>query len=381
MSLLSTLRVARPGVAAFAAMGMLWGSFAADLPDIKAMLDVTESQLGLLLLFTPFAAITAMLAAARIGAAMGKMALFGASLIMCAVFQLPGQASSVWLFALAMMACGAGTGLTDVLLNARVAAIENQRGLHLMSLCHAAYSFGYAGAAVATGVMRDAGWPPSWVLGAIGLAAALMALLAYERDGTVHGLSRPKTQGERHLGWVPVIGGAMVGIAFLAENAAENWSALFIEQTLGGSPQEGAMGPAAIALTMGVARLFGQALTSRISTTALLIGGAFIAALGAMTAAMAVSPGMAYAGFIVMGAGASVIVPTGFSLVGKLSRPQARARAMARATIIGYVGYFVGPPLVGLIAGQFGLRFAFVFAALALVAIPMLNRIMTRFKS
>ncbi len=135
-----------------------------------------------------------------------------------------------------------------------------------------------------------------------------------------------------------------------------------------------------MALTMGVARLFGQALASRISTTALLIGGAFIAALGAMTAAMAVSPGMAYGGFIVMGAGASVIVPTGFSLVGKLSRPETRARAMARATILGYVGYFVGPPLVGVIAGQFGLRFAFVFAALALAAIPMLNRIMTRFK-
>ncbi len=380
MSLLSTLRVARPGVAAFAAMGMLWGSFAADLPDIKAMLDVTESQLGLLLLFTPFAAIAAMLAAARAGAAMGKMALFGASLIMCAVFQLPGQAPSIWLFPLAMIACGAGTGLTDVLLSARVAALENQRGLHLMNLCHAAYSFGYAGAAAATGVMRDAGWPPSWVLGTIALAATLMALATYERDGTVHGLSRPRTQGARHLGWVPVIGGAMVGIAFLAENAAENWSALFIEQTLGGSPQAGAMGPAVIALTMGVARLFGQALTSRISTTALLIGGAFIAALGAMAAAMAVSPGMAYAGFIVMGAGASVIVPTGFSLVGKLSRPEARARAMARATILGYVGYFVGPPLVGVIAGQFGLRFAFVFAALALAAIPMLNRIMTRFK-
>ncbi len=380
MSLLSTLRVARPGIAAFAAMGMLWGSFAADLPDIKAMLDVTETQLGLLLLFTPFAAIAAMLAAARIGAAMGKMALFGASLIMCAVFQLPGQASSIWLFALAMMVCGAGTGLTDVLLVARVAALENQRGLHLMNLCHAAYSFGYAGAAVVTGVMRDAGWPPSWVLGTIALAATLMALATYERDGTVHGLSRPRTQGARHLGWVPVIGGGIVGIAFLAENAAENWSALFIEQTLGGSPQAGAMGPAVIALTMGVARLFGQALTSRISTTALLIGGAFIAAFGAMAAAMAVSPGMAYAGFIVMGAGASVIVPTGFSLVGKLSRPEARARAMARATILGYVGYFVGPPLVGVIAGQFGLRFAFVFAALALAAIPMLNRIMTRFK-
>ena len=61
---------------------------------------------------------------------------------------LPGQASNLWLFPLAMMACGAGTGLTDVLMNARVAAMENARAQPLMNLCHAAYSFGYAGGAM-----------------------------------------------------------------------------------------------------------------------------------------------------------------------------------------------------------------------------------------
>ena len=39
------------------------------------------------------------------------------------------------------------------------------------------------------------------------------------------------------------------------------------------------------------------------------------------------------------------------------------ARAVARATLLGYFGYFVGPPTLGFIAGAFGLRFAFVFAA------------------
>lgn len=108
------------------------------------------------------------------------------------------------------------------------------------------------------------------------------------------------------------------------------------------------------------------------------MGGAVIAAVGALGAAVASSPAMAYAGFVVMGIGASVIAPTAFSLVGRLSAPQARARAVARATLLGYFGYFFGPPALGMIAGSFGLRFAFVFAAVMLMAVLVLSPLMQR---
>lgn len=378
MSFLTTLRIARPAVAAFAAMGVLWGSFAASLPDIKTMLDIDESRLGALMFMTPIAAVCAMLVAPAAGVGFGRWALPISCALMCLAFALPGQTASLWLFPLAMMACGAGTGLTDVLMNARVAALEAQRGVHLMNLCHAAYSFGYAGGAVLTGAMRQAAWSPAWVLGTMAALAAVIALATIERDGRIDGLRRPKGPGAAHLGWVPVIGGAMVLIAFLTENAAENWSALHIEQSLGGSPAHGAMGPAAMALTMGIARLFGQGLAGRIPAVVLLSGGAVISAAGALGAAMAISPAQAYAGFIVMGIGSSVIAPTAFSLVGQKAAPEARARAVARATLLGYFGYFFGPPLIGFIAGQMGLRFAFVFAAVMLAGVPLLARVLVR---
>jgi MFS family permease len=177
---------------------------------------------------------------------------------------------------------------------------------------------------------------------------------------------------------IPVIGGGMVLIAFLTENAAENWSALHIERTLGGSPAEGAMGPAALALTMGFARLVGQGFATRVNPYALLTSGALIAASGALIAAAAVNPATAYAGFIVMGIGASVIAPTAFSLVGRLAEPDAKARAVARATLLGYFGYFIGPPLLGFLAGTFSLRAAFVFAAAMLAFIVLLAALLHR---
>lgn len=376
--MVNTLTVARAPLAAFAAMGVVWGTFAAALPDLKSMLGVDEARLGVMLLFTPLAAVVAMLLAPGFGATMGRLALPMAAVTMGLAFALPGQSAGVLLFPLAMMACGAATGLTDVLMNARVAQLENARGQHLMNLCHAAYSFGYAGGALATGAMRGADWGPGWVMGTMALFAATLALLTWERDGQIDGLRKPKGPGVAGLGVIPVLGGGIVLIAFMTENAAESWSALHIEKTLGGSPSEGAMGPAALALTMAFARLAGQGLIAHINPFRLLIGGALLAACGALVAAAATSPLMAYTGFVVMGLGASVIAPTAFSLVGRLAAPEARARAVARATLLGYFGYFFGPPTLGFIAGTFSLRFAFVFAACLLLSVLVLSPLMAR---
>lgn len=374
MSLRSALIAARPAAVVFAAMGVLWGGYAAALPDIKTMLGVSETQLGLVLFMTPISAVIAMLLAPGIGAALGRVALPVSAAAMALAFALPGQTASLVLFPLAMLACGATTGLTDVLMNARVATLETERKLHLMNLCHAAYSFGYAGGAVATGAMRAAGWPPAAVMASLAAVGLAMALVSLERDGTIHGLRRPGGAKGSGLGMVPVIGGVIVLIAFMTENAAENWSALHIEKSLGAAPGAGALGPAALALTMGLARLAGQGLSGRISGAALLSGGAAISAVGLVIAAAATSPAMAYAGFIVMGIGSSVIAPTAFSLVGRAAPDNARARAVARATLYGYFGYFFGPPLFGFIAGHAGLRMAFVLAAGLVLAIPFLAR-------
>ncbi len=373
--MLTTLSAARAALGAFAAMGICWGTFAAAIPDLKAMLGVNEAGFGLLILGTPIAGVLAMLAAPAAGAALGRIALPAAAGLMALAFALPGQGApaAVW-FVTAMMLCGGATGLTDILMNARVAEIENRRGLHLMNLCHAAYSFGYAGGALLTGLWRSAGFGPGTYMVALAALAFTLALSSAERDGTIRGLSRP-AGGGAGLGLLPMIGGGIVLIAFMTENAAENWSALHIEQTLGGSPAEGAMGPAALAITMGLARLAGQGLVARLDPVRLLLSGAAVAAVGALVVAAAPTPGVAYAGFVVLGVGAAVLAPTALSLVGRTAPAEARARAVARATLLGYFGYFIGPPTLGLIAGAFGLRFSFVFAAAMLLCVVYLSRL------
>ena len=352
-------------------MGVLWGTYAADMPDIKVMLGVSEARLGLLMLMTPIAAMAAMLVTPWVSRVLGRVALPLSALAMAFAFAWPGQFASVWLFPLAMLACGATTGATDVLMNARASALEARHRMPLMNLCHAAYSFGYAGGALGTGVLRAQGLPPSVVMPVMALLAAGLILWAFEAEGRIEGLSRPP--GARiSLGAVPLVGGGIVLIAFLTENAAEYWSALHVEQTLGGSPAFGSAAPALLALTMGVSRLAGQGLAQRVGSVRLMLMGATLSALGALAVAAATSPALAYAGFVVMGMGSSVISPTAFTLIGQLSPAASRTRAVAQATFLGYAGYFVGPPVVGFIAGSFGLPGAFVFAAAMLMLIWVL---------
>lgn len=371
MSLLSQIIVARATVFAFAAMGVLWGAYAALIPDTKAMLGVGDAAFGTLILATPIAATATMLVAPRLAPLFGQHVLPFACVATALAFAVPGWFAQPVLFALAMVLVGSANGFLDVTMNARVAALESDRGLHLMNLNHAAYSFAYAGAAILTGMARDAGWTPGMVLSVAALAVLLGTALSVEGGQGVNGFARTRDV-PRWLGMVPIWGGLIAMIAFMAENASENWSALHIERTLGGSKHEGSFGPAVLALTMGVGRTFGQILVANVDEGRMMRWGAVIAALGTALVGLAPTPFVAYAGLIVAGLGGSVLAPNVFAVVGRLSPPALRAHMIARATALGYLGYFFGPPALGFLSELVGLGRALVVMAGVILAILVL---------
>lgn len=361
------IAAARGPLAGFIAMGLFWGAFAALVPALKAGIGAGDALFGVLLPSASLAAVAAMLLAPRLGRRLGRatlpllLAAFGMAAPMPGL--VPGPAG----FALALLAVGATAGALDVMMNARLSAIEAARRMPLMNLAHAVYSFSYAGAALAAGAAREAGIGAGAVLGGAALLMLALTAMAIERDARVEGLSRRARSGAG-LGPVPLIAGLVILLGFLAEHSAEAWSALHIERTLGGSAAEGALGPALMGLTMGVSRLFGQAVAARVPERRLMRGALVVAAAGAAMAGAAPAPWVAYAGFAVLGLGAALLVPSGFALIGRLAAPDARARAIARASALGYMGFFFGPAVLGLTAELFGLRAAFGLVALALLA-------------
>jgi hypothetical protein len=371
------IAASRGAMATFVGIGVVWGAFMATLPDLKAALGIGDGAFGLVLIFGSIAAIAMMLVAPWLGAALGRAALPLGAAAMGVVLMLPAQAGTAVWFAGAMLAMGGASGAADVWANARVATIEAARRVKLMNLNHAVYSFAYAGAAGLTGLARAAGVAPGTILTGAGLVVLALAAVAVERDGAIDGAARGRdAPGRVPLGPIPVLAGLLALIAFLAENAGEAWSALYIERDLGAATGQGSYGPALMAVTMGLGRLAGQAVAARLADRAVLRGGLIVATLGA--AAVAAAPGVAaaYAGFMVMGLGISVLVPTAFAMAGRLAAPAARARAIARTAVLGYMGFFLGPPVLGFVAELVGLRASYgLVAALLLAAIALQVRL------
>lgn len=368
MSVLEAIRMSRAPILPFATMGAGWGTFAAYVPEIKAGLGVGDGAFGALLLFSSFGLLSAMWLAPRLDDTLHRLALPVAAGLLALSFLLPGLVSAPALFALVMVCLGATSGLTDVVMNARVSELEARHGRSLMNVNHAVFSFAYAGAAVVCSFARNSDLPSISVF--VWVTVIGIALTPFMRGKIPVDAAEP-ADGAFPTG-VVVWGGLIVMVGFLIENSMEGWSALHIERTLGGIAAEGALGPAVLGLTMGIGRLSGQVIAGRRREEPVLVAAAVLACCGLWIAATASVPIQAYLGFGIAGLGVSVVAPMALALIGRNVSNRSRTRAIARASVIGFMGFLIGPTVVGGLSELAGLRVAFATVALFALCVPPL---------
>jgi len=378
MSLKNDLYLTRKPLAGFLAIGMTWAVYFAQMPVIKANVEASDGAYGAAVLFSAFGALAAMwLAPACQKYAKGLALPMGIAALGLGMFGA-GAAASLAFLTIALLLASAGSGVVDVLINARVSEIEERSGRSLMNLNHALYSFAYAGGALATGALRSYEVTPVPVFAGV---CVILVFFAWASNGVapeVQDMPDTPYKGLPHL--LVFLVGLVVMMAFLAEAASEGWSALHLERTLGGSAGEGAMGPALLGLTMGIGRLSGHALSQWLRDTHLMLVATLVSAAGLVLAAVAPSVPTALTGFAIAGLGISVVAPLALALIGRVVAPQVRLAAISRASVLGYGAFFFGPPLMGLIAEGFGLRTAFgaIAVLLALTALALIPAVARR---
>ena len=377
MSIRADIKISRAPLLGFIAIGLVWAGISAQIPDLKAQIGASDADLGLISLVASLGALSAMWVAPVFDRMFGAASAQMCTAIMAVALLVPGFAHSIWFFTLGLMMVSAGTGIADVLLNARISEIESAARRSLMNLNHAIFSFAYAGAAVLTGFAREAGLGPVTIFAIICAAILLMCLWmrAPHRENAPDAdiADRPVARG---IVW---IGGLVVMAALMAEQATEGWSALHLERTLGAGAAEGSFGPAVLGLTMGFGRLFGHGLAARVRDTVMITIACLISAAGLALAAFAPNILVAYFGFGIMGLGISVVMPLALALVGRTVPPDARVHALSRASLIGYGAYFIGPAMFGFASEAFSLSVAFLLVSVWLVLVaaflvPLLAR-------
>jgi fucose permease len=158
--------------------------------------------------------------------------------------------------------------------------------------------------------------------------------------------------------------GVVALIAFMAEGAMGDWSAIYIRMDLGASPATAAWGFAAFSLTMAIGRFSGDRLVARFSPAAILVAGAVIGAATLAVALLVGHPAAAVVGFAGMGFGLANVAPIVFSAAGRLPE-LAPGIGIAAVSTAGYGGFLAGPPLIGLVAEASGLPVGLGLVALA----------------
>ncbi|HZD71735.1 MAG TPA: MFS transporter, partial [Actinomycetes bacterium] len=140
--------------------------------------------------------------------------------------------------------------------------------------------------------------------------------------------------------------GAIAFCGLLCEGAAYDWSAVYLRDSLGSSEGLAVSGYVGFTLAMTAGRLVGDAVRARVGSRLLLGGAAAFASVGLAAGLALADPVAAVAGFALLGAGLSCLIPIVFSVTGSISGLPSGA-AIAAISTVGYLGFIVGPPLIG----------------------------------
>ena len=140
--------------------------------------------------------------------------------------------------------------------------------------------------------------------------------------------------------------------SFLAEGAANDWSAVYLHSALGAPAGLAAVTYTVFSATMTAGRLVGDRLADRLGPVRLIRLSAGAAAVGFALALIVGRVWAGLAGFAILGAGLSLIVPLVFTSASQLGRA---APNLAFVTSCGYTGMLVGPGLIGGLAEAVGL--------------------------
>jgi MFS family permease len=399
---LGRLRIALCAV--FAAHGFMFASWAVRVPAIKEQTAASSAALGLALLGLSAGAVATMLLAGALCRWFGSPRV---TVLSCAVLSLtlplPALARSALALGLLLAAFGAAYGCLNVAMNSVAVDIVTALRRPVMPGFHAAWSFGGLAGAGLGGLLAPHLSPLRQLL-LVALAGLLVSALAgrvlLTRSSVLRAAASgatapdvtapdvtaadaapadaalrrdPTWRGTLRIGRTVGLFGLIALCAAYDEGAIGDWGALHLRQDLGAGAGVAAAAYAAFALAEASGRLSGTTLLERLGRTRVLILGGLTACAGMLLASLAPDVWLALAGFAAAGLGLANLFPAAIARAGRLAGPT----GVALTSLLGYTGFLLGPPAIGFLASQAGLRTGLTtlsFLGLAAALIAWLSR-------
>lgn len=363
--------VIRPVGSAFVGFGAFFGAWAVVTADLERALGLGHGGFGVLL-------AVALAGSAAVNAATGPLTEHWGTSATLARTQLAWAAAIVvlvaaptpWILAPACVLTLCLGGAVDVAMNV-VATVAFADDAGRLVRFHARFNGGAVLGAAAAAALIHTGVSWRWVFAGVAVAAVANAFWcgsaplpageAGEAHGPLHSLRTIRAERLQAIALLFACG-AMV------EGGIDTWGVLVLRERLAATVLVGAGAYVVGQSVATVARAsLGPAAGALGATRGLAVGGG-LAAVGLSLVALAPAWGAA-AGLALAAAGISVCWPLLLAQASSgIDRP---ASAIGGVTAIGYLGFVVGPPVVGGLAGVIGLRAALLFLASAALVVAV----------
>jgi predicted MFS family arabinose efflux permease len=368
-------RAALATAVVFAVSGFLLASWVSRLPATRDRLGASAAELGLVLLAPGVGSLLSMPFSGRWCRRFGSRRVVGAATVAaCAVLAALAAVPNLVTLGLGLFVWGSFYGSWDVAMNVHGSAVEQRAGREWMPRYHACWSVGGIAGAGFGALAAHAGSPLALHFTVVAVVcAALVALAlrsfiedrveAVEAAGSTPGASdpdpplpapEPSGPGRRRVltGRLLLVG-VVTLCATTLEGAAADWLALFLTDERAATASLAAAGYAVFAVAMAAGRFSGTAVAERLGRDGAVRAGGLVSLAGVLLTVLGPGLAGAYAGAALWALGVCLVFPAAVSAGGET--PDRPADAIAAVTTIGYGGFLVGPPLIGLLADQVGL--------------------------
>lgn len=380
MDVQTTRRAAVAVFIIFAVNGFVFASWAARIPTVTRVLDLSPGQMGLLLLSIAAGSVIALPLAGTVAGRVGTASAvrIGGTIVAVGglIVALALSLAVVPLTAAGLFLLGIGIGLWDVSQNIEGADIERHLGHTLMPRLHGGFSGGaFIGAVAGAGLSAANVNMPIHLL--VIVVIVVVSIILFPRyflprgaEQNVEGTpaqAAPVSKGKS--AWTErrtlLVGLVVLGAA-LTEGSANDWIAKATVDGLHTSDSVGAIMFAVFVASMTAVRFFGGGFIDRFGRVPVLYGSLGAGLIGLVIFVLAPNVWLAGVGAVFWGAGAALGFPMGMSAAA--DDPQRAAARVSVVSTIGYIAFLAGPPLLGFLGDHFTVRWALLAIGIAIIA-------------
>ncbi len=266
-------------------------------------------------------------------------------------------------------------GSLDVAMNGQAVVVERKWQSSIMSSFHGMFSVGMAaGAGIGALFTKFEVSLTQHLLIMVGLVMLICLWVAFHlvnESNEADSHEKEESGGFKlpTLTIMPI--GLIAFCGMTGEGSMADWSALYMKNVVGGNETYGALTIGSFATAMTLGRFFGDYFTDKFGKARMLVINSLIAISGLVLVLSILQVWLSLFGFFLVGLGLATVVPVIYSIAGN-TKGVSPSVGISMASTIGYAGFFVGPPVIGYLADDFGLRVGLLFTLCLLFVMLLL---------